>query len=107
MYNRTYAVQGIDYAREVTPHLRKELQVSEFQALVLLQFNGEQNEPITYASIAEATAIEDTELKRILLSLAAGKGQRVLIKHPMYTFLFESALRTLDALIRSPPADTT
>lgn len=65
-----------------TPHLRKELQVSEFQALVLLQFNYEQNEPITYASIAEATAIEETELKRILLSLAAGKGQRVLLKQP-------------------------
>ncbi|KAA0188265.1 Cullin-4B [Fasciolopsis buskii] len=83
-----------------TPHLRKELQVSEFQALVLLQFNYEQNEPITYASIAEATAIEETELKRILLSLAAGKGQRVLLKQPAtleieneHTFTFNTEFR--------------
>ncbi|TGZ71761.1 hypothetical protein CRM22_002466 [Opisthorchis felineus] len=66
----------------LTPHLRKELQVSEFQALVLLQFNGDPNESVSYATIAEATGIEETELKRTLLSLAAGKGQRVLIKHP-------------------------
>lgn len=65
------------------PHLPKELLVSEFQALVLLQFNQPDNVPITYASISEATGIEEKELKRTLLSLAAGKGQRVLIKKPM------------------------
>ncbi|CAH8842089.1 unnamed protein product [Trichobilharzia szidati] len=65
-----------------TPNLRKELQVSEFQALVLLQFNQSDNVPITYATIAENTGIEEKELKRTLLSLAAGKGQRVLLKNP-------------------------
>ncbi|CAH8517211.1 unnamed protein product [Heterobilharzia americana] len=65
-----------------TPNLRKELQVSELQALVLLQFNKSDNTPITYATIAENTGIEEKELKRTLLSLAAGKGQRVLIKNP-------------------------
>ncbi|KAH8860035.1 Cullin-4B [Schistosoma japonicum] len=65
-----------------TPNLRKELQVSELQALVLLQFNQSDNAPITYMTIAENTGIEEKELKRTLLSLAAGKGQRVLIKTP-------------------------
>ncbi|CAH8534666.1 unnamed protein product [Dicrocoelium dendriticum] len=83
-----------------TPNLRKELQVSEFQALVLLQFNQESNTPVSYATISEATGIEDTELKRTLLSLAAGKGQRVLMKHPStlevdigHTFTFNSDFR--------------
>ncbi|CAH8521475.1 unnamed protein product [Schistosoma haematobium] len=66
----------------MTPNLRKELQVSELQALVLLQFNQSDNAPITYTTIAENTGIEEKELKRTLLSLAAGKGQRVLKKTP-------------------------
>ncbi|CAL8080012.1 unnamed protein product [Calicophoron daubneyi] len=83
-----------------TPNLRKELQVSEFQALVLLQFNSEANEPVSYTTIAEATGVEETELKRTLLSLAAGKGQRVLMKSPPtlevennHTFVFNSEFR--------------
>ncbi|OON18523.1 cullin family protein [Opisthorchis viverrini] len=74
----------------LTPHLRKELQVSEFQALVLLQFNGDPNESVSYATIAEATGIEETELKRTLLSLAAGKGQRNLDVANDHTFKFNA-----------------
>uniref|UniRef100_A0A5K3F4S1 CULLIN_2 domain-containing protein n=2 Tax=Mesocestoides corti TaxID=53468 RepID=A0A5K3F4S1_MESCO len=61
----------------------KELQVSEFQALVLLQFNGPEDACLSYSAIAEATAIEKTHLDRTLLSLAAGKNQRVLIMKPL------------------------
>nr|VZI26097.1 unnamed protein product [Spirometra erinaceieuropaei] len=66
-----------------SPGVYKELQVSEFQALVLLQFNGPVDVPVSYAAIAEATAIEKTQLDRTLLSLAAGKGQKVLIMKPL------------------------
>ncbi|EEB20367.1 Cullin-4A, putative [Pediculus humanus corporis] len=58
---------------------KKELQVSLFQALVLLLFN-ESNE-ISLEDIRTATSIEDTELRRTLQSLACGKV-RVLQKNP-------------------------
>ncbi|KAK6617755.1 Cullin-4B [Polyplax serrata] len=58
---------------------KKELQVSLFQALVLLLFN-ETNE-ISLEDIRTATAIEDSELRRTLQSLACGKV-RVLQKTP-------------------------
>ena len=57
----------------------KELQVSLFQTLCLLLFN-EGNE-FTLGEIANATAIEDSELRRTLQSLACGKA-RVLSKVP-------------------------
>lgn len=57
----------------------KELQVSLFQTLCLLLFN-EGNE-FTLEEIANATAIEDSELRRTLQSLACGKA-RVLSKVP-------------------------
>ena len=61
------------------PQGRKELQVSLFQALVLLLFNKAEN--ITFEEIKAATNIEDGELRRTLQSLACGKA-RVLQKTP-------------------------
>ncbi|XP_046853784.1 cullin-4A-like [Xenia sp. Carnegie-2017] len=57
----------------------KELQVSLFQALVLLLFNDRINIP--YEDIRNETRIEDGELRRTLQSLACGKA-RVIQKSP-------------------------
>ncbi|XP_075233766.1 cullin 4 [Lycorma delicatula] len=57
----------------------KELQVSLFQALVLLLFNDSEN--LLLEDIRSATNIEDSELRRTLQSLACGKA-RVLTKTP-------------------------
>ncbi|XP_070538317.1 cullin-4A-like [Ptychodera flava] len=58
---------------------KKELQVSLFQALVLLMFNDGDN--YTLEDIAQATGIEDGELRRTVQSLACGKA-RVISKIP-------------------------
>lgn len=55
----------------------KELQVSLFQAMVLLLFNDSIK--LSYSEIKELTCLEEIELKRTLLSLACGKA-RVLFK---------------------------
>lgn len=57
----------------------KELQVSLFQALVLLLFNDGDN--LSFEDIKTATNIEEGELRRTLQSLACGKA-RVLTKTP-------------------------
>ncbi|XP_033220142.1 cullin-4A isoform X2 [Belonocnema kinseyi] len=57
----------------------KELQVSLFQALVLILFNDADN--LSLEDIKAATNIEDGELRRTLQSLACGKA-RVLQKTP-------------------------
>ncbi|KOC61411.1 Cullin-4B [Habropoda laboriosa] len=57
----------------------KELQVSLFQALVLILFNDADN--LSLEDIKAATNIEDGELRRTLQSLACGKA-RVLQKNP-------------------------
>ncbi|XP_047984787.1 cullin-4A [Leguminivora glycinivorella] len=57
----------------------KELQVSLFQALVLLLFNEGDN--LSFEEIKAATNIEEGELRRTLQSLACGKA-RVLSKAP-------------------------
>ncbi|XP_026806064.1 cullin-4B [Rhopalosiphum maidis] len=57
----------------------KELQVSLFQAMVLLLFNEYQMLP--FKDVKSLTNMEDTELRRTLQSLACGKA-RVLIKSP-------------------------
>ncbi|CAK1602414.1 unnamed protein product [Parnassius mnemosyne] len=57
----------------------KELQVSLFQALVLLLFNDGDN--LSFEEIKAATNIEEGELRRTLQSLACGKA-RVLSKAP-------------------------
>lgn len=57
----------------------KELQVSLFQALVLLMFNDKDTR--NFEDIKQATRIEDGELRRTLQSLACGKA-RVLHKVP-------------------------
>uniref|UniRef100_U5ERJ8 Cullin-4A n=1 Tax=Corethrella appendiculata TaxID=1370023 RepID=U5ERJ8_9DIPT len=57
----------------------KDLQVSLFQALVLLLFND--NDTLAFEEIKGACNIEDGELRRTLQSLACGKA-RVLTKVP-------------------------
>lgn len=57
----------------------KELQVSLFQAMVLLLFNDYQM--LHFKEIKTMTNMEDSELRRTLQSLACGKA-RVLIKVP-------------------------
>jgi cullin-4 len=61
------------------PSGRKELQVSLFQTVVLLLFNDADS--FTYREIAEATGLEEKELKRTLQSLACGRV-RPLVKQP-------------------------
>ncbi|RXG72767.1 Cullin-4B [Armadillidium vulgare] len=61
------------------PNGPKELQVSLFQALVLLLFNT--TDVLSLDEITSRTNIEDTLLRRTLQSLACGKA-RVLIKNP-------------------------
>jgi len=58
---------------------QKELQVSLFQALCLMQFNSVDE--MTLEEVREASNIEDGELRRTLQSLACGKA-RVLSKVP-------------------------
>ncbi|KAG8229663.1 hypothetical protein J437_LFUL008596 [Ladona fulva] len=65
--------------RAVFPMGKKELQVSLFQALVLLLFND--TDELSLEEIGTATRIEDGELRRTLQSLACGKA-RVLQKLP-------------------------
>lgn len=57
----------------------KELQVSLFQTLCLLLFN--EGDVFSFEEIKQATAIEDSELRRTLQSLACGKA-RLLLKAP-------------------------
>lgn len=61
------------------PQGHKELQVSLFQALVLLLFNN--SDGLSFEEIKQASNIEDGELRRTLQSLACGKA-RVLLKIP-------------------------
>jgi len=72
----------------------KELKLSFFQTLCLLHFNS--SDEMSFEEIAEATNIEDKELRRTLQSLACGKA-RVLQKMPRGkdvmdgdTFIFNS-----------------
>jgi len=58
---------------------QKELQVSLFQALCLMQFNS--IDEMSLEEVREVTNIEDGELRRTLQSLACGKA-RVLTKIP-------------------------
>lgn len=63
------------------PIKKKELEVSLFQALVLVAFN--KSDRLTLQEIAAATGIDLEELKRTLQSLANGLiGTRVLTKDP-------------------------
>ena len=70
---------GFCVLRSAFPMGLKEIQVSLFQTLVLLQFNS--NDELPLEEIKAATNIEDMELRRTLQSLACGKA-RVLQKTP-------------------------
>ncbi|KAI8577434.1 hypothetical protein K450DRAFT_252413 [Umbelopsis ramanniana AG] len=63
------------------PKGKKELLVSLFQTVVLLLFNDQKRDHLTYNEIKELTNIEDKELSRTLQSLACGNS-RVLKKNP-------------------------
>ena len=65
------------------PKGKRELEVSLFQALVLLCFNSDLQPFQTMQSIAATTRIDQEELKRTILSLCNGLvGTRVLTKTP-------------------------
>ena len=53
------------------PKGKKELSVSLFQSLILIQFN--RAKVITFSQLKDATRLEDGELERTLQSLACGK----------------------------------
>ena len=59
----------------------KELVVSTFQAAVLMLFNDDGVDRLTFAEIRDALGMEEKELRRTLQSLACGKV-RVLSKEP-------------------------
>ncbi|KAI1318338.1 Cullin-4A [Mortierella claussenii] len=59
----------------------KELQLSLFQAIILLSFNDIGDAYLSYKEIKQLSNIEPKELSRTLQSLACGK-YRVLMKHP-------------------------
>ncbi|EIN13362.1 Cullin-4B [Punctularia strigosozonata HHB-11173 SS5] len=58
---------------------KKELTLTLYQAIVLLLFNDETE--LSYERIRDSTAMDPTELKRVLQSLACGK-KKVLLKVP-------------------------
>ncbi|KAJ9095662.1 hypothetical protein QFC21_005534 [Naganishia friedmannii] len=62
------------------PAGNKEIDVSLFQAMVLLQFNDTKS--LTFEEIFERTGIERQELIRTLQSLYALKATRMLVKRP-------------------------
>ncbi|KAJ0405103.1 hypothetical protein P43SY_000514 [Pythium insidiosum] len=65
--------------KAVFPSGKKELQLSLYQTVVLLCFNGADS--LGFQDLKEQTRIEDGELRRTLQSLACGKV-RVLTKQP-------------------------
>ncbi|KAJ9114692.1 hypothetical protein QFC22_005568 [Naganishia vaughanmartiniae] len=62
------------------PAGNKEIDVSLFQAMVLLQFNDTKS--LSFEEISERTGIERQELIRTLQSLYALKATRMLVKRP-------------------------
>eukprot|EP00191_Tetraselmis_sp_GSL018_P019609 CAMPEP_0177587888 /NCGR_PEP_ID=MMETSP0419_2-20121207/5910_1 /TAXON_ID=582737 /ORGANISM="Tetraselmis sp., Strain GSL018" /LENGTH=773 /DNA_ID=CAMNT_0019078005 /DNA_START=166 /DNA_END=2484 /DNA_ORIENTATION=+ len=70
---------GSCVVRTQFPNGVKELSVSLLQTVVLMLFNDA--DVLSFQDIADATGIEDKELRRTLQSLACGK-MRVLLKEP-------------------------
>lgn len=65
------------------PKAKKELDVNLYQALCLLQFNGDITASLSYKEIKANVGLEDSDLRRTLQSLACGMiGTRVLTKEP-------------------------
>jgi cullin-4 len=61
------------------PRGKKDLEVSLFQAIVLMCFN--KADQLSYSAVRDRTGLDEEELKRTLLSLACGVvGTRVLTK---------------------------
>ena len=80
----------------------KLLEVSLFQALVLLLFNS--SDSLTFADIKTATQLPDKDLVRTLLSLSMGKPKtRVLVKTPKSKSINqEKDVFTLNAKLKNP-----
>ena len=65
------------------PKGKKELEVNLYQALCLVQFNGDAQMQLSLKDLGLATGMEEGDLKRTLQSLACGMvGTRVLTKEP-------------------------
>ncbi|KAF9185173.1 Cullin-4B [Haplosporangium sp. Z 11] len=72
---------GHSVVRANFPSGTKELQLSLFQAIIVLLFNDVGDASLSYKEIKQLSNIESKELNRTLQSLACGK-YRVLVKHP-------------------------
>ncbi|KAF9174394.1 Cullin-4B [Mortierella sp. AD010] len=72
---------GHSVVKAYFPAGTKELQLSLFQAIILLLFNDVGDSTLSYNDIKQQSNIEPKELGRTLQSLACGK-YRVLVKHP-------------------------
>ncbi|CAE7022636.1 hypothetical protein HRS9139_00921 [Pyrenophora teres f. teres] len=80
----------------------KELVVSSFQAIVLLLFNGrEDDEHIDYDYLKQATGLPTAELNRTLQSLACAKV-RPLTKHPKGREINDTDTFTLNTSFTDP-----
>lgn len=64
----------------------KELHLSQFQGLILLQFN--EQDSVSYQDFRQATNMEPQDLKRTLQSLSVGRGQKILLKSNKKVSLF-------------------
>uniref|UniRef100_A0A8C5WHG6 Cullin family profile domain-containing protein n=1 Tax=Leptobrachium leishanense TaxID=445787 RepID=A0A8C5WHG6_9ANUR len=88
-----HAVLKADFKDE-----KKELQVSLFQTLVLLMFN--EGDEFSLEDIKMAIAIEGSELRRTLQSLACGKA-RVLNKMPKSKDVEDEASQTVEEQVNT------
>ena len=88
-YNEKYQGRRLQFVHSLErcivmahfPIKKKELEVSLYQALVLMGFN--RSSRLTVEDIQALTGVEDGELRRTLQSLANGViGTRVLVKEP-------------------------
>ncbi|KAF2762840.1 Cullin-domain-containing protein [Pseudovirgaria hyperparasitica] len=86
------------------PKGRKELVVSSFQAIVLLQFNDRAiDERLSYDFLKVETGLPDAELKRTLQSLACAR-LRPLSKQPKGREIDETDTFTINASFTDPKA---
>ena len=81
----------------------RELQLSTFQAAVLLAFNGEARDArLSYATLAARTQLPPSELQRTLQSLACGAiPTRVLRKHPQGRDVHETDHFTVNEALKN------
>mmetsp|Transcript_38109 Transcript_38109/g.83284 ORF Transcript_38109/g.83284 Transcript_38109/m.83284 type:complete len:325 (+) Transcript_38109:3-977(+) len=78
---------------------KKELSMSMYQAIVLLQFN--QADTLTFAELQTATGLPDVEIRRTLLSFTANKGCPLLAREGAGQELAESDRFTFNGEFKS------